>query len=67
MKMVEILPKNMQEKVAEHLQEYIADLADEKKWDASFDKAQTELSNVVREVRKNISKGKSEPFNYDKL
>ena len=53
-KMVETLPKNMQEKVAEHLQEYIADLADEKKWDISFNKTQRELSNVGREVRKRL-------------
>lgn len=35
-KMVESLPDDLQEKVAEHIRDYIAELEDEKRWDESF-------------------------------
>ena len=34
--MVESLPDTLQERVVEHVREFIADLEDEEKWEASF-------------------------------
>ncbi|MEK6589472.1 MAG: hypothetical protein AABZ11_02230 [Nitrospinota bacterium] len=66
-KMIEFLPENQQEKIAEHLKEYIADLEDEIRWDIKFKNTQSELSRIVKEVRKEIAEGKTEEFDYEKL
>ena len=66
-KMIESLPEDQQEKVAEHLREYIADLDDETMWDISFKNTQSELSDIAKEVKKEMSEGKTEEFNYEKL
>ena len=66
-KMIESLPEDQQEKVAEHLREYISDLDDEIKWDISFKRTQSELSDIVNEVKKEMAEGKTEEFNYEKL
>lgn len=66
-KMIESLPENQQEKVAEHLREYIADLEDEIRWDIHFTNTQLELSKIAKEVRKEIAEGKTEDFDYEKL
>ena len=39
-KMMESLPQDLQDTIAEHLREYLADLQDELKWDNSFKKTQ---------------------------
>ena len=66
-KMIELLPENQQENIAEHLREYIADLEDEIRWDNKFRNTQSELSKIAKGVRKEISEGKTQGFNYDKL
>jgi hypothetical protein len=66
-KMIEQLPESDQERVAEHLREYLADLEDEQKWDETFAKSQEKLIYAAREVRKEITEGKSEPMDFDKL
>lgn len=66
-KMIESLPDNQQEKVVEHLREYIADLEDEIRWDIKFRNTQSELSRVAKKVRKEILEGKMEELNYEKL
>ena len=66
-KMVESLPEDKQEKVVEHLREYIADLEDKIKWDILFKETQSEFSEIAKSVRKEISEGKTEDFNYKKL
>jgi len=65
-KMIEQLPESDQERVAEHLREYLADLEDEQKWDETFAKSQEKLIYAAREVRKQITEGKSEPMDFDK-
>ena len=67
LKMVEDLPEPLQNQVADHLREYIADLDDEEKWDAAFSSTQEKLAYVTREVTKKIEEGKSEPMDFDKL
>lgn len=45
---MESLPESLQDRVAEHLQEYILDLQDELKWDESFQKTQQQLINTAQ-------------------
>jgi hypothetical protein len=66
-KMIEQLPEPDQERVAEHLREYLADLEDEEKWDETFAKSQNKLIYAAREARKQIAEGKSKPMDFDKL
>ena len=66
-KMVESLPNDLQERVAEHIREYIADLADEEQWDSSFQKSHTNLVDAARKAKQEIAEGKSVPMDYDSL
>ncbi|RPH69359.1 hypothetical protein EHM76_07190 [bacterium] len=66
-KMIEQLPESDQERVAEHLREYLAELEDEEKWDAAFSKSQDKLVYAAREARKQIAEGKSEPMDAQDL
>lgn len=66
-KMMELLPEDVQNRVAEHLREYILELEDERKWDETFAKTQPKLSAVAKRARQQIAKGLAEPMDYDKL
>lgn len=66
-KMIEQLPESEQNRLADHLREYLAELEDEQKWDESFAKSKDNLSYAAREARKQIAEGKSEPMDFDKL
>jgi len=67
MKMLEPLPEHAQDRVLEHLHEYIAELKDKMQWDESFERTQTNLVSAAKQVRKQISVGKSMPLKIDKL
>ena len=66
-KMIETLPQAAQERVAEHLREYIADLDDESRWDAAFATTQSKLVDAAQRARQDIAKGKARPMNHDEL
>jgi lipoate-protein ligase A len=66
-RMIEQLPEADQERVAEHLREYLANLEDEEKWDLSFAKSQDKLITAARATRALIEEGKSEPMDFDRL
>jgi hypothetical protein len=66
-KMIEQLPESEQNRVADHLREYLAELEDEQKWDEAFAKSKDKLAYAAREARKQIAEGKSEPMDFDKL
>lgn len=66
-KMVESLPDDLQEKVAEHIREYIADLEDDKRWDDSFKRTQENLVAAARKAKQEIAAGKSVPMDYEQL
>jgi hypothetical protein len=66
-KMVESLPDDLQERVSEHIREYIADLEDEEKWDSSFQRSHTNLVAAARKAKQEIAEGKSAPMDYDNL
>lgn len=60
-KMIEILPETTQDHLAEHLQQYIAELADEAEWDRLTAKTQSGLAKAAQEVRKAIQAGETTP------
>jgi hypothetical protein len=66
-KMVESLPEDLQERIAENIREFIADLEDEKRWDASFKQTQDNLVAAARQAKQEIAAGQSVPIDYDKL
>ncbi|GAB4370027.1 MAG: hypothetical protein Kow00121_10400 [Elainellaceae cyanobacterium] len=66
-KMVESLPDELQEKVVEHIRDYIADLEDEKRWDTSFQRTQDNLVAAARKAKQEIAAGQSVPMDYEQL
>ncbi|UBF28208.1 hypothetical protein K9N68_10170 [Kovacikia minuta CCNUW1] len=66
-KMIESLPDGLQERVAEHLREFIADLEDEARWDSSFKGTQNSLVAAARRAKQEIAAGQSVPMDYEQL
>lgn len=66
-KMVESLPEALQEKAVEQFRELIADLEDEAKWDASFERTKDSLSAAVRKAKQEAAEGKAIPMDYEQL
>lgn len=66
-KMLESLPEEMQERVVEHLREYILDLQDELRWDALFKRTQDKLVAAARRAKEQIAAGKAEPMDFERL
>ena len=65
--MMETLPEPQQNQVVEHLREYIAELQDELRWEASFNKTQEQLIVAARRAKQEIAEGKAEPMDLDRL
>jgi hypothetical protein len=66
-KIVESLPDELQEKVVEHIRDYIADLEDEKRWDTSFQRTQGNLVAAAQKAKQEIAAGQSVPMDYEQL
>lgn len=66
-KMMQSLPDATQNKVVEHLREYLEDIYDEKLWDEAFEKTQDKLVATAIRVRQEISSGQTKPLDYDQL
>ena len=66
-KMLETLPEPLQDRVLEHMRDYIEDIRDEAKWNESFSKSQNKLVAAARHARKEIGKGKAAPMDTDRL
>jgi hypothetical protein len=66
-KMLESLPESAQDRVVEHLREYIETLNDEARWQSSFERTRSQLSKAAKQARQEIAEGKAEPMDYDKL
>ncbi len=67
LQMMESLPEPIQERVLEHLQEYVEDLRDEMQWTESFAHSQDKLVAAARKAREEISRGMASPLNPDDL
>jgi len=66
-KMMESLPKDVQDRVVEHLREYLDDLQDELQWDESFKKTQQQLIAAAQRAKREITEGNAQPMDYDQL
>lgn len=66
-KMIESLPETAQERVVEHLREYIEDLRDELQWDSLFNKTQPQLIAAAKRAKQEIAAGNAKPLDYDQL
>ncbi|NEQ37743.1 MAG: hypothetical protein F6K40_16315 [Okeania sp. SIO3I5] len=66
-KILESVPDAQQEKIIQHLREYIADIEDELKWDKSFQKTQNKLVEVARLAKQQIPQGKRQTMDYEQL
>ncbi|WP_293312776.1 hypothetical protein [Microcoleus sp. PH2017_08_TRC_O_A] len=56
--MMESLPENLQQQVAEYLKEYIAQLKDELQWEESFHKTQPQLVAAAKRAKQEIALAK---------
>jgi len=60
-KMMKTLPYQLQDRVVEHMCEYIATLQDEARWKSSFSRTQNQLVLAARQAREEIAEGKAMP------
>ena len=58
-RMMESLPDPVQDRVVEHVREYIEDLRDELRWNSQFEASQAKLSRAARKAREQIAQGHS--------
>ncbi|MEJ6480213.1 hypothetical protein N0Y54_02310 [Nostoc punctiforme UO1] len=66
-KMMESLPIEVQDRIAEHLREYIDDLQDEIRWNELFQKTQSKLIAAAKQAKQEIAEGQATAMNYDQL
>jgi translation initiation factor 2B subunit (eIF-2B alpha/beta/delta family) len=66
-KMLESLPIDIQDRVAEHLREYISDLQDDARWEESFQRTQDSLVAAARRAKQEIAEGQASPMDYEQL
>ena len=66
-RMMKTLPEALQNQIVEHLREYIAELEDELRWEASFNNTQDQLIAAARRAKQEIAEGKAEPMDLDRL
>jgi hypothetical protein len=66
-KIMESLPASLQERVTDHLREYINDLQDEIQWDNSFAKSQSKLVAAARLAKQEIAEGKAVALDFNQL
>ncbi len=55
--MLESLPEAVQDRVAEHLREYLLDLQDEMEWDEQFDRTQDQLVAAGKRAKQEEAEG----------
>ncbi len=67
LKMVESLPIERQNQLADHIREYLADIDDDARWDETFARTQDKLAYATREAARQIAEGKSEPMDLNRL
>ena len=65
--MVESLPSDAQEKSADYIRDYIAELDDEMHWDDSFKRTKTSLVAAARRAKQEIAQGRSMRMDYEHL
>ena len=63
--MIEPLPEAVQERVVQHLREYLLALENELKWDTLYKKTQPGLIGAAQKARKEIAEGLSKPLDLN--
>jgi glycerate-2-kinase len=66
-KMVELLPEELQEQVVEYVRAYLAEIEEEKRWDESFKRTKNNLVAAARKAKEEIAAGISTPMDYEQL
>lgn len=66
-KMLEPLPETVQERVVDHLREYLLDVDEERKWDERFADSQPQLIAAAQRARQQIAEGLAKPMDLDQL
>jgi glycerate-2-kinase len=66
-KMVESLPDELQDQVVEHVRAYLAEIEEEKRWDASFKRTKENLVAAARKAKEEIAAGMARPMDYEQL
>jgi translation initiation factor 2B subunit (eIF-2B alpha/beta/delta family) len=66
-KIIESLPVDVQDRVLEHLREYVNDLQDEMQWNESFQKTQEKLVEKAKRAKQEIAEGQATALDYDQL
>ena len=61
-KMIESLPEPVQQRVLEHLQEYIETFGRKLQWNESFAQTQDGLAAAARKARADIARGLATPL-----
>jgi hypothetical protein len=54
-------------RIVKRLREYIAELQDELRWEASFKNTQDQLIAAACQAKQEIAEGKAEPMDFDRL
>ncbi len=66
-KMIESLPIDVQDQVAEHLRAYIDDLHEEMRWNQSFERTQSKLIAAAQCAKQEIAEGQATDMDYNLL
>ncbi len=66
-KKLESLPEEVRERVAGYLSEHFEEIRDEVRWDEQFKKSSSKLEEMARQARTEITEGKAETMDYEKL
>ncbi|MDB9374909.1 hypothetical protein [Nodularia sphaerocarpa] len=66
-KMMESLPIEVQNQIADHLRDYINDMQDEIQWSESFQKTQQKLVAAAQRAKQEIAEGQAQALDYDQL
>jgi hypothetical protein len=61
------LPEDMREKAAQLLADHLEDIRDELRWDESFKRTSSKLSEMAGEAKKEIKEGRAEEMDFEKL
>ena len=64
-KMLEELPDATQERVAEHLRDYLTELQDEWVWNETYSNSQSQLIAMAKIAKDQIAAGQSLPLHFD--
>lgn len=66
-RMLEELSEPAQNRIVEHLREYLEDYQDDARWENTFRETQTELIAAARRAKREIADGQAKPFDHDQL